>query len=293
MSAFINLHKHLSNYSVYRNLRHRLSLTSLREPVVWKRHQGFRPNDVFMNCYPRSGSTWLRFMLAEIISGEPSVSFQKVNRTITGPGLHRNAPPLFAGGARLLHSHEKYRKEYATRAMLVVRDARDVMISEHAYQCALGWFEGDLDAYIMPFLKGEVNAFGPWHEHARSWLDSPLAKRGDLLVIRFEELRKKTDETLQEILKFYGVPIDLQVIRSAVANNGLDRMKEKEKKDPQRASKRGRFVRTGSVGGWRNVLTPAQARLVEQYAGESLARLGYPVGDTVTSDMPVVTGARN
>jgi len=291
MSALINLHKRLSNYSFYRNTRHRLSLTGLRKPLAWNRHRGFRPDDVFMDCYPRSGSTWLRFMLAEIISGEPSVNFQRVNRLITGPGLHRNAPPLFPDGSRLLHSHEKYRKEYNTKAMYLARDARDVMISEHAYQCALGWFEGELDAYIMPFLTGEVNAFGPWQEHARSWLDSPLAQRGNLLIIRFEELRKNSEETLRKILDFYGFPADANVIRKAIANNALDKMKEKEKKDPQRASKRGRFVRSGSVGGWRNVLTPAQVKLVEKYAGDSLRRLGYSVGETEQVGVPVASAS--
>jgi hypothetical protein len=36
-----------------------------------------------------------------------------------------------------------------------------------------------------------------------------------------------------------------------------------------------RFVRKGAVAGWRDKLTEAQVRVVEQYAGEAMAALGY------------------
>ena len=39
-----------------------------------------------------------------------------------------------------------------------------------------------------------------------------------------------------------------------------------------------RFVRKGAVGGWRDKLTDAQVRSSEQYAGNTLAALGYEPG---------------
>ena len=43
-------------------------------------------------------------------------------------------------------------------------------------------------------------------------------------------------------------------------------------------SAEGRFVRKGSVGGWRSKLTDAQVRLIDEYAGDVLATLGYERG---------------
>jgi hypothetical protein len=39
-----------------------------------------------------------------------------------------------------------------------------------------------------------------------------------------------------------------------------------------------RFVRTGSVGGWREKLSDSQIEMVRKYAGEALVRAGYPAG---------------
>jgi hypothetical protein len=54
-------------------------------------------------------------------------------------------------------------------------------------------------------------------------------------------------------------------------------MKAKEKETPQRASKKGQFIRSGSVGGWRGKLTEAQVKVVRDHATDLLNRLQYPL----------------
>jgi len=77
------------------------------------------------------------------------------------------------------------------------------------------------------------------------------------------------------MVDFLGMPVQAAKIRQAIANNSMDNMRQKEKADPQRASAKGKFIRSGSAGGWREVFTEEQAQLVQQYAGNILARLGY------------------
>jgi len=84
--------------------RHVLSKTKVRVPVMWVRHSTLRSCDVFLASYPRSGSTWLRFILQEILTGEPS-RFENVNQRIAFVGRHGNAPSLLPSGARLLQTH--------------------------------------------------------------------------------------------------------------------------------------------------------------------------------------------
>jgi len=114
-----------------------------------------------------------------------------------------------------------------------------------------------------------------------SWLDSPIAATGNLLVVRFEDLRQSPHEGFKRMAEFLGVNADEDRIRQAIANNSLDKMKKKEDAEPQRASVKGRFVRGGAVQGWRGKLTPAQVELIEHHAGSALARLGYPVASHV------------
>ncbi|MGH9432799.1 MAG: sulfotransferase domain-containing protein [Terriglobia bacterium] len=256
-----------------RRYRHRLSMTRLREPLVWYRHRGLRASDAWVASYPRSGSTWLRFLLMEVLTGQPS-EFGKVDEVIPDVGRHPEAPELLPGSGRLIKTHQPYRRD-CRKAVFLVRDLRDVVMSEYAYQRALGWAEGGLEEYLPSFLNGKVNPFGSWQSNTESWMNSPLAGRGDLLVVRFEDLRRNSAEKLGEIVEFCGVRPDAEKIRKAIENNSLERMREKEKRNPQKASKRGRFVRSGAVGGWREALSEGQLRLITQHAGRVMARLGY------------------
>ena len=50
----------------------------------------------------------------------------------------------------------------------------------------------------------------------------------------------------------------------------------------------GKFVRTGSIGGWKNKLTPHHLRLIDAAAGDMLCDMGYPmsVESTLTLRAP-------
>jgi len=137
----------------------------------------------------------------------------------------------------------------------------------------------------MLSLEGRVNGYGSWNDHVASWVESPLAVDGRLLVVRFERMKAQTEDTLADILDFLGVSHDRAAIRQAIANNNLQRMKEKEDRSPQtsafsRQSGNGdqkRFIRSGSTGGWRSRLSKAQVQTIERQAGSWLSRMGYAV----------------
>jgi hypothetical protein len=260
----------------FQQLRHKLSKTKLRIPLCWIRHRGFRPTDVFLGSYPRSGSTWSRFILYELLTGREA-GFDAVNTTLRGVHRLDRGIPTLPGEGRVLGSHEQYRREYK-KAVFLVRDGRDVALSEYAFVRAQNFFHGDFDEFLLRFL-GEgprINGFGPWQEHVASWMDSPIAGTSNLLLVRYEDLRQSPEEWFGRMAAFFGVPVSRDTVRRALDNNSLNRMKEKERESPQFPSEKDSFVRSGSVQGWRGKLTPSQIELIEQYAGASLMRLGYP-----------------
>ncbi|MFZ0769867.1 MAG: sulfotransferase domain-containing protein [Candidatus Sulfotelmatobacter sp.] len=258
---------------VLRKLRYSLAKTPARAPLVWVRHRGFKISDVFVGSYPRSGSTWLRFMLLEILAGQSS-GFSNTNEMIPDVGKHQSAVPVLPAGGRLVKTHEPFRAEYK-KAIYLARDPRDVALSEFAYQKALGLAGSDFDGYLQHFLRGEVNPFGSWSNHAISWTDAADSGRSEVLLVCFEELKSNSEQELSRIVDFLGVPVQAAKIRAAIANNSMDKMRQKEKANPQRASAKGKFICSGSAGGWREVFTEEQSQLVQQYAGNILARLGY------------------
>jgi Sulfotransferase domain len=278
-----------------KELRYKASRTPLRAPLAWWEHRGLNDKDVLFASFERSGNTWLRFVLMEILTTD-NAGFMNVNQILPEMGTHRPMKPVLSNGGRLIKTHEQYRPQYK-RAIYLMRDLRDVMLSNWARDKEMGFAQyfdgGNMDSYVEAFLQGKVTRFGSWQSHVASWLDCPLAKNGNLLVVRYEDLRKDTETGLAEMLEFLGISSDPIRIRKAVENNSLKAMRDKEEKVKKSGVVGGkgtllrkhridredaRFVRTGSVGGWREKLREAQIKMVAEYAGEALTRVGYPSG---------------
>jgi Sulfotransferase domain len=238
---------------------------------VWARHRDITAGDVFIASYPRSGSTWLRFVLAEVLTGEPA-TFPLVNRVIPQVGYHSEALRLPDGG-RFIKTHESYRPE-CRKAIYLVRDPRDVLLSEYAYQQALGLVHCDLNEYIGHFLGGAVNGNGAWQRHVESWLDAAMGNP-EILVVKFEDLRHNTVSKVAQLLDFLSAPAEPDAIRRAIENNTTEKMRSKELDSPQRSSQRGQFIRAGAVGGWRQRLSATQLQRIEHEAAGALRRAGY------------------
>ena len=258
-------------------LRASASRSPLRAPILWARHLGLDISDVFLASYPRSGNTLLGFTLAELLSRVPC-TFENVQRIVPEIGVHGEAFPLLPGGGRLIKTHERYRTQYR-RAIYIVRDVRDVLLSSFGRQSAMGLLNGsNLDHYIEPFLQGRMSRWGAWQDHVEQWLHSPLAQNGNLLVLHFEQILGNVEDALARILQFLSIPANSAAIHQAAFNNTIEKMRDKEFVSatlPRTESAAGRLVNSGTVNGWRNRLSCDQLSLVEKYAGKTLARLGY------------------
>jgi len=261
--------------STMRLVRHKIAKSQLHRVLAWKRHRGIRPEDVFVASYPRSGNTWLRFMLYELLAGQSS-SFRNVDQLLPDVGKQGQASPVFPQGGRLIKTHEPYRAEYK-KAIYLVRDARDVALSEFAYQKALGFIPDDFERHVKRFLGGKVNPFGSWVAHVESWMRAKEEKRANILLLRYDEMRRAPEDSLAGVMEFLGLPVQRELIQRVVANNSVEKMRAKEKITPVKASVRGRFVGDGAVGGWNQRFTPAQVQLFQRYAGAILDQLGYSV----------------
>lgn len=270
-----------------RRVRSALSETRLRIPVLWLRHRGFRPEDVFLASYPRSGSTWLRFMVYEALTGLPS-DFMSVNSSFRPVGEHFHAPGLLPGGGRLIGTHETYRPTYH-RAIYLVRDVRDVALSQYLREKQKGVGSSDFDEYLLGLMTGHKR-HGSWGDHVLSWLNSGLSSR-DLLVLTYENLRRDPVGEFGRVMCFLAAGRDDETLRKVIENNTVERMRAKEDhlkvasvtKVPRHpvsgSHENGRFIRKGKIGGWHDEFTEQQRRTVEMYAGEALLRLGYSLND--------------
>jgi hypothetical protein len=254
--------------------RHKL----LRGPLVRRRHRDLTESDAFLASYPRSGTTWLRFLLYEALTGEQA-RFGMTRNAIPSIGKHRQARPVLSGDGRLIQTHEPF-CDGDRRVVYVVRDARSVVSSEYRWQQRSGFFNGPFDVFLAMFLAGDSNPWGSWGDHVGFWLASEPARRGHLHVVRYEDLRRDTLEVFRAVLEFFGVSVSSDVIRDAIEHNSLASMRAKEDRAHQEGWRRSakqdiRFIGSGSVGGWREALSPEQAAAIEQRFAGALSTLGY------------------
>jgi len=254
---------------------------SVRRAVVWLRYKRARlnPEDAFLVSYPRSGTTWLRFLMFEALTGT-SPTFGHIREAVASINRHHEAATVLGQWGRLVQSHETY-DAGDHRVVYAVRDARSVALSEYRWQIRLGLEPGSLDRFIGDFVRGRSNPWGAWDKHVNFWLESESAKHNHLHLVKFEDLRGATLETLRTALVFLGQDRSDDELQTVIDNNTVERMRQKEDQATQQgwranARRDTRFVNQGAVGGWRTQLSDSQRATIESRFGATLQSLGYP-----------------
>ncbi|MBA2274470.1 MAG: sulfotransferase domain-containing protein [Actinobacteria bacterium] len=238
-------------------------------------------NDTLLASYPRSGSTWLRFLLFECVTGRPA-DFSSVDTYGTWKG-----PGVLPGGGRLISTHERY-CDVDRKVIYLARDPRSIIMSEFRLRQRQATAEGSFDAFVPSFVKGKAGPFGSWNNHVDFWVSSLPARRGNLHLVKYEDLRAGPEECLADIVRFLGIPADGALIKRAVENNTVERMRSKEDEAPPQKFKRARsrevrFVNQGLTQGWKEGLTSHQIGLIERHMGSTLIRLGYGLSNQTAS----------
>jgi Sulfotransferase domain len=251
--------------------------------VVQARHLSLTSDDVLLASYPRSGSTWLGFLLYECLTRAPA-TFRATHEGIPGVGRHRDAPPVIGRSGRLVRTHELCRGS-VDKVIYIVRDPRSVVSSLYSFSLRQGKYSGEFDDFFDVFMNGRVQPFESWDAHVRYWLGpETLQESSQVYLIKYEDLRLDPQRELDGLLRWLGEEVDGEVIGQAVNNNTVEKMRTKEDQEAvgkhfsQAKNRHFRFVDEGTIRGWRERLTPSQLALMEEgEMGLIIRRLGYPV----------------
>jgi hypothetical protein len=238
-------------------------------------------DDVWIVSYPKSGNTWTRFLIANLIAGDQTVGWSNIERLVPDIYLGRDALYRALPRPRYFKSHEAYRPEYR-RVVFIVRDPRDVAVSNYHFvrKAKLVPLDATIEDVTQQFMDGVFGPYGSWGENVGSWLG---ARRGtpDFTVVRYEDLLADTEGQLARIAEALHLSIEAGALRRAVENSRADRMRELEQS--QRMShkflKSSRadipFVRAATSGQWRSELPPEIARKIETAWHGLMRELGY------------------
>lgn len=195
---------------------------------------------VWIASYPKSGNTWMRFLLHHYLFGEPRNSIE-LNRRI--PDLHRPAGRIDTSQARVLvkthfplHEGLPY-LGLTDRAIHIHRHPKDVLLSGMNYARLESGRGPDAAAYVRRFLEagGDPSwiemGFGTWASHAESWR---ATDRFPVHSVGYESLRADTPGVFRGVLEFLGETVDEARLARAVELSDFERMRDIERKEKAR-----------------------------------------------------------
>jgi estrone sulfotransferase len=241
-------------------------------------------DDVFLIAYPKSGNTWTRFLVGNLVHPDIDVTFLNIPDLI--PHIDVKPRAFFEKMARprVINCHEPFDPRFR-RVIYVVRDPRDVAVSLYHYQRKRGLIDDDypMEKFVPRFIAGnfaEPQRLGSWGANVTSWL-ALRENSADFLLCRYEDLRANTRQELNRIAFFLGVNASQELLAEAVERSSVNRMQSLEKAQHDAwgqttgMRKDIPFVRSALVGGWKSVLPERCVAQIESAWGPAMERLGY------------------
>ncbi len=241
-------------------------------------------DDTFLVSYPKSGNTWLRFIIANLlVEDSERVTLSGLEDIV--PDIYRNSNEKLSliSSPRILKSHEPFNHRYR-KVIYIVRDPRDVAVSYYHHLIKARRIDEDysLEKWVQDFLVGKFNSkFGTWREHVGSWIGA-RKENPDFLLISYEQLLDNSLGTVKKVSSFLHLNLPETKLQEAIDLSSVDRMRKieiQENWQPNKGNMRTdkRFIRSGKSGGWRDELPPEYSARISEKWQSTIRELGYPV----------------
>lgn len=252
------------------------------------------PDDTFIVSYPRSGNTWTRFLIANLLHPEEPATFANIERLLPDSEAQSSRYLRRVQRPRVIKSHQYFDPRFP-RVVYILRDPRDIALSYYDFQRKYRQIEDNypLGAYVSDFVNGRLisRTWGTWGENVGSWL-AARGGSGRFLALRYEDMIADTAAQLKRIAGFLEVDLSAARLASVIELSSADRMRELEKSQGKDwvSTKNKRsdipFVRSAVSGGWKNKLPEASVAEIEAAWGSLMQSVGYALATQPPSSVP-------
>jgi hypothetical protein len=249
------------------------------------RNLAIYPDDTWIVSYPRSGNTWTRFLIANLIHPEQPVTFADIERLIPDCEAMSSRFVKRIPRPRIIKSHEYFDPRYK-KVIYIVRDPRDVALSYYDFSRKYRQIDDafPLTRFVSDFVAGRLSSFdwGTWGENVASWFYT-RGGRAEFLLLRYEDMLADTAHELSKVARFLGIDPTMERLAAAIDRSSADKMRGMEKtQGDQWVTTRNKrsdipFVRTASSGLWKEKLPVSSIAEIETAWGPLMRELGYEV----------------
>lgn len=244
-----------------------------------------RPGDLFIVSYPKSGNTWTRFLLGNLIYPNEPMTFSNIEYRI--PSIYNFSDRQLQRLPRVFKSHDCFDPRYK-QVICIVRDPRDVTVSAYHYSIKVGILPEDcpIQEFVPLFMSGEFGAgllanprWGSWYINVRSWL--AMRQHLRFLLLRYEDMLAQPGAQLMRVAEFLHIDATPERLNRAVELSSANKMRKMETEQSKdwnltRNSRQDKpFVRAAKKGSWKDELPPQSVAEIETGWGDLMQTLGY------------------
>jgi hypothetical protein len=189
-------------------------------------------SDLYIVEFPKSGTTWLSTILANV---EIINSGENTFKNITFGNLESFFSDIYCGypsnyysplfGGRLLKTHEPVTLDLH-RIIYIYRNPISVMKSYYSMCIGLKIISEKLT--FSEFIKHQTFGVEAWKNHVRGWLFNSSSSQV-VCFLSYESLINDTLFHVDKIYKFFGVNIKSHILEEAIEMSSLNNMGIMEK----------------------------------------------------------------
>ncbi|XP_078504657.1 amine sulfotransferase-like [Lissotriton helveticus] len=253
-------------------------------------HFPVRDTDVYLITYPKSGTVWTQQILCLIYyeghlnKTENLLSIDRV------PGFEYNvrkvnfeqlpSPRIF--GSHLPHyMAPKGLKDKKAKVIYVIRNPKDNFVSHYHFINMFKELEDkppeNLEEFFENYLAGKVHS-GSWFDHVKGWYTHK--DEYNILFLQYEDMVKDLRGAVLKICNFVGKSLDDKTVDAIVERATFKTMKtdplanyENMGNELSETPKKLTFLRKGTIGDWKNLLTVAQSERFDKLFQEKMKDL--------------------
>ncbi|CAI0378302.1 unnamed protein product [Linum tenue] len=249
---------------------------------------GFEPrnDDILLTSFTKTGTTWLKAVCYNILDKEVGEDL------LAEKNPHEVVPTLgntfLKDQIQRIYLPEAVR-ESGCKFVYVARNPKDTVVSMWHFYNKLFTRGGSesfpLERAVESFCSGAV-PFGPFYEHVVGYWEESRRRPEEVLFLKYEDLCREPKEQVRKLASFMGKAggdDDEVVVEKVLWRSSLGRLKELE------VNKNGvlelvrvpnaHFFRKGTVGDWKNYLTPRMAERIDQLTQFKLQGTGLSLDD--------------
>ena len=268
------------------------------DSTIWNDFQ-FRPDDIFIATYAKSGTTWLQQIIAQLIfNGQAGLNVSDMS-----PWVDLRLPPRHILQEMVeAQTHRRFLKTHLpldalvynpeARYIYVARDGRDVIWSFFNHHLNMTpEMMADLNAmsaddiekfhpvdmeirdYFLRWLEQDGYPLWSYWENITSWWahrDLP-----NLMLLHFNQLKADMPEQIRRIAAFLDIPIDENKWPDILTHCSFDYMKQHAENSAPMGGVAWEggaktFIHKGTNGRWRDILSADDCARYEEVAREKL-----------------------